>query len=84
VPTAFQDRFIDTFLNHPQSFATIAGSGLLSRIIKTLDRYGLVSLFMPIIFTALIMTMLPDYLFWILVIWVSAWLLINIIRLFKK
>jgi hypothetical protein len=84
VPNAFRDRFVDTFLNHPKSFAAIAGSGLLSRIIKTLDRYGLVSLFMPIIFTALIMTMLPDYLFWILVIWVSAWLLINIIRLFKK
>jgi hypothetical protein len=84
VLTAFQDRFVDTFLKHPESFTGIAGSGLLSRIIKTLDRYGLVSLFMPIIFTALVMTMLPDYLFWILVVWVSAWLLINIIRLFKK
>ena len=84
MPNALRDWFVDIFLNHPESFAAIAGSGLLSRIIKTLDRYGLVSLFMPIIFTALIRTMLPDYLFWILVIWVSAWLLINIIRLFKK
>jgi len=57
---------------------------LISRIIKVLDRYGLVSIFLPIIFLAIVMTMLPDYLFWILVIWVSAYIVISVIRLFKK
>jgi hypothetical protein len=77
-------RFIDTFRNHPKPFSGIAGSPLISRIIKILDRYGLVPIFMPIIFLAIVMTMLPDYLFWILVVWVSAYIVINIIKLFKK
>ena len=84
VPIRFRYRFIDTFQKHPKSFAGIAGSPLVSRIIKILDRYGLVSIFLPIIFLAIVMTMLPDYIFWILVIWVSAYIAINIIRLFKK
>jgi hypothetical protein len=84
VPLSFRHRFIDTFQKHPKPFAGIAGSPLISRIIKVLDRYGLVSIFLPIIFLAIVMTMLPDYLFWILVIWVSAYIVINIIRLFKK
>jgi hypothetical protein len=77
-------RFIDTFKNHPKPFVGITGSPLISRIIRILDRYGLVSIFLPIIFLAIVMTMLPDYLFWILVVWVSAYIAINIIRLFKK
>jgi hypothetical protein len=77
-------KYIDTFLKHPKSFAGISGSPLISRIIKVLDRYGLVSIFLPIIFLAIVMTMLPDYLFWILVIWVSAYIVISIIQLFKK
>jgi hypothetical protein len=84
VPIRFRHRFIDTFQKHPNTFAGIAGFPLISRIIKILDRYGIVSIFMPIIFLAIVMTMLPDYLFWILVIWVSAYIAINIIRLFKK
>jgi hypothetical protein len=84
VPIRFRHRFIDTFQKHPKSFVGIASSPLISRIIKILDRYGLVSIFLPIIFLAIVMTMLPDYLFWILVIWVSAYIVINIIRLFKK
>jgi len=84
VPNRFRHRFIDTFQKHPKSFAGIAASPLLSRIIKVLDRYGLVSIFLPIIFLAIVMTMLPDYLFWILVIWVSAYIVISVIRLFKK
>jgi hypothetical protein len=84
VPIRFRHRFIDTFRKHPNTFAGIAGSPLLSRIIKILDRYGLVSIFLPIIFLAIVMTMLPDYLFWILVVWVLAYIAINIIRLLKK
>jgi cellulose synthase/poly-beta-1,6-N-acetylglucosamine synthase-like glycosyltransferase len=84
VPIRFRHRFIDTFRKHPEPFAGIAGSPLISRIIKVLDRYGLVSIFLPIIFLATVMTMLPDYLFWILVIWVSAYIVISVIRLFKK
>jgi hypothetical protein len=84
VPLRFRHGFIGTFQKHPKTFAGISGSPLLSRTIKVLDRYGLVTLFMPIIFLAIVMTMLPDYLFWILVIWVSANIAINIIRLFKK
>jgi hypothetical protein len=84
VPHRLRHRFIDTFLKHPKHFAGIAGSPLISRIIKVLDRYGLVSIFLPIIFLAIVMTMLPDYLFWILVIWVSAWIIFSVIRLFKK
>ena len=84
VPHRLRDRFIDTFRKHPKSFVGIASSPLISRIIKILDRYGLVSIFLPIIFLAIVMTMLTDYLFWILVIWVSAYIAINIIRLFKK
>jgi cellulose synthase/poly-beta-1,6-N-acetylglucosamine synthase-like glycosyltransferase len=84
VPIRFRHRFIYTFQKHPKPFAGIAGPPLLSRIIKILDRYGLVSIFLPIIFLVIVMTMLPDYLFWTLVIWVSAYITINIIRLFKK
>jgi hypothetical protein len=84
LPIKYRNRFIDTFKKHPEPFAGIAGSPLLSRIVKVLDRYGLVSIFLPIIFLAIVMTMLPDYLFWILVIWVSAYIVISVIRLFKK
>ena len=54
-------KYIDTFRKHPKSFVGIAGSPLMSRIIKILDRYSLISIFLPIIFLAIVMTMLPDF-----------------------
>jgi len=79
-----RQRFIDTFQKHPKPFTGIAGSSVLKRIIKTLDRYGLVTLILPIILMAICLAMLPDYTFWILVVLVSAWLVITVIKLFKK
>ena len=69
---------------YPKPFIGIAKSRLIKRIIKGLDRFGLVTLILPIILMAIILYMLPDYIFWLLVVCVSAWLIINIIKLFKK
>ncbi len=77
-------RFIYTFEKHPKAFVGIAKSRLIPRIIKSLDRYGLVTLILPIILIAIVLSMIPDYTFWILVVLVSAWLVISVIKLFKK
>jgi hypothetical protein len=84
VPVKFRYWFIDTFKKHPEPYVGIAGSSVLKRIIKFLDRFGIVTVFLPFFLLAICLAMLPDYIFWILVIWVSAYIAINIIRLFKK
>ena len=84
MPVKFRYRFIDTFKKHPKPFAGIAGSNVLKRIIKFLDRFGIVTIFLPFVLLAIVMTMLPDYLLWLILIAIFAHLAISIIRLFKK
>ena len=84
MPIQFRDRFIDLFKKTPRTFAGIAGSGALKGIIKTLDRFGIVTIFLPFVLLAICLAMLPDYLLWLLLIAIFAHLAINIIRLFKK
>lgn len=62
VPIKFRYRFIDTFLKHPKPFIGIASSRALKSIIKTLDRFGIVTVFLPFVLLAICLAMLPDYL----------------------
>jgi len=84
VPIKFRHWFIDTFQKHPKSFAGISGSSALKSIIKTLDRFGVVTIFLLFVLLAICLAMLPDYLLWLLLIAIFAHLAISIIRLFKK
>jgi len=84
VPVKFRYRFIDLFKKTPGNFASIAGSGVLNRIIKFLDRFGIVTVFLPFVLLAIVMTMLPDYLLWIILIAIFAHLAISAIKLFRK
>jgi hypothetical protein len=84
VPVKFRHWFIDTFKKHPKSFAGIASSGALKKILKTLDRFGIVTIFLPFVLLAICLAMLPDYLLWFILIAIFAHLAISVIRLFKK
>jgi hypothetical protein len=84
VPIQFRHRFIDTFQKHPKSFAGIASSGALKGIIKTLDRFGIVTIFLPFVLLAICLAMLPDYLLWIILVAIFAHLAVSVIKLFKK
>ena len=84
MPVRFRHWYIDTFEKHPKSFAGIASSGALKGIIKTLDRFGIVTIFLPFVLLAICLAMLPDYLLWLLLIAIFAHLAISVIRLFKK
>jgi hypothetical protein len=66
------------------NFAGIAGSSVLKRIIRYLDRFGIVTVFLPFILLAICLAMLPDYLLWIILIAIFAHLAISAIRFFKK
>jgi hypothetical protein len=84
VPVQFRYWFIDTFKKHPEPYVGIAGSSVLKRIIKVLDRYGIVTVFLPFVLLAICLAMLPDYLLWLILIAIFAHLAISVIRLFKK
>jgi hypothetical protein len=61
VPVQFRYWFIDTFKKHPEPYVGIAGSGVLKRIIRYLDRFGIVTVFLPFVLLAICMAMLPDF-----------------------
>jgi hypothetical protein len=61
VPSKFRYRYIDLFKKTPGNFAGIAGSGVLKRIIKFLDRFGIVTIFLPFVLLAICLAMLPDW-----------------------
>jgi hypothetical protein len=84
VPVQFRYWFIDLFKKTPGNFAGIAGSSVLKRIIRYLDRFGIVTIFLPFVLLAICLAMLPDYLLWFILIAIFAYLAISIIRLFKK
>jgi hypothetical protein len=84
VPIKFRYRFIDLFKQTPKPFIGIASSRALKSIIKTLDRFGIVTVFLPFVLLAICLAMLPDYLLWLLLIAIFAHLAISVIRLFKK
>ena len=84
MPVQFRYWFIDTFKKHPEPYIGIAGSGVLKRIIRYLDRFGIVTVFLPFVLLAICMAMLPDYLLWFILIAIFAHLVLSVIRLFKK
>jgi len=84
VPVKFRYNFIDLFKKTPRPFVGIAGSSAIKRIIKILDRFGIVTVFLPFVLLAICLAMLPDYLLWLLLIAIFAHLAISVIRLFKK
>ena len=84
MPTKFRYRFIDLFKKTPKNFAGIAGSNVLKIIIRFLDRFGIVTIFLPFVLLAICLAMLPDYLLWLLLIAIFAHLAVSIIRLFRK
>ena len=84
VPVKFRYKFIDLFKKTPRTFAGIAGSGVLKRIIKFFDRFGIVTIFLPFVLLAICLATLPNYLLWLLLIAIFAHLAISVIKLFKK
>jgi hypothetical protein len=84
VPARFRYSYIDLFKKTPGNFAGIAGSGVLKRIIKFLDRFGIVTIFLPFVLLAICLAMLPDYLLWLILIAIFAHLVISIVKLFSK
>ena len=64
--------------------AGIAGSSVLKRIIKFLDRFGIVTIFLPFVLLAICLAMIPDYLLWIILIAIFAHLAISVVKIFKK
>ena len=84
MPVKFRNWFIDTFQKHPEPYLGIAGSSVLKRIIRYLDRFGIVTIFLPFVLLAICLAMMPDYLLWILLIAIFAHLVISVIKLFRK
>ena len=84
MPVKFRNWFIDSFKKHPEPYIGIAGSNVLKRIIKFLDRFGFVTIFLPFVLLAICLAMLPDYLLWLILIAIFAHLAVSVIKLFKK
>jgi len=84
VPVKFRYWFIHSFKKHPEPYVGIAGSSVLKRTIKFLDRFGIVTIFLPFVLLAICLAMLPDYLLWIILIAIFAHLAVSVIKLFKK
>jgi hypothetical protein len=84
VPERFRHRFIDLFKKNPRAFAGIVGSSAIKQIIKTLDRFGIVTVFLPFILLAICLAMLLDRLLWPLLIAIFAYFAIGVIKFFGK
>jgi hypothetical protein len=53
-------------------------------MIKFLDRFGIVTIFLPFVLLVICLVMLPDYLLWLILIAIFAHLVISIVKLFRK
>ena len=84
MPVSFRYRFIDLLKKTPGNFTGIAGSGVFKRLIKFLDRFGIVTVFLPFVLLAICLAMLPDYLLWIILLAIFAHLALSVIKLFKQ
>jgi hypothetical protein len=84
MPVKFRYKFIETFRKNPEPYIGIAGSRVLKRIIRFLDRFGIVTIFLPFVLLAICLAMLPDYLLWLILIAIFAHLVVSVIKLFKK
>jgi hypothetical protein len=84
MPVKFRYWFINTFKKHPEPYVGIAGSSVLKRIIRFLDRFGIVTVLLPFVLLAICLAMLPDYLLWLILIAIFAHLVISVVSLFWK
>ncbi|MCK5268144.1 MAG: hypothetical protein KAR07_08250, partial [Spirochaetes bacterium] len=83
IPQRFGHKFISAFKRNPKAFIGITKSHLIIHVIKILDKYRLVAVFMPFIALALILSILPDYLVWTIFIGSAGYLVFIVVRKFK-
>jgi hypothetical protein len=76
-------RFIDAFKHKPKAVIGITKSHHIIHAIKIIDKYRLVSVLMPFIALALILSFLPNYLVWSIFIGSAGYLVFSVIRKFK-
>jgi hypothetical protein len=63
-PGALKQILIDTFKHNPRAVIGISRSHLIVHSVKALHKYGLVSLLIPLSALALLLSFLPAYLIW--------------------
>ncbi|MFC1826284.1 hypothetical protein ACFLYZ_02695, partial [Thermodesulfobacteriota bacterium] len=83
-PWKFKNWLIDGFKRNPTAVLGITKSHLVIHSIKIFDKYGLISLIIPVTSLSLLLSFIPPYLVWIIFIGSTGYLAFLIHRKFKK
>jgi hypothetical protein len=84
MPKKFRQRFFDAFKRNPRAILGLAKSHLIIHVIKILEKYRLLSVIMPFIALALILSFLPNKVAWAVFIGSAGVLVFSIFRKFKS
>jgi hypothetical protein len=82
-PKSLKHSFIDVFKRNPKAVVGITRSHLVIHSIKALDKYGLVSLMIPVAGLSVLLVMLHPYLLWIVFFGSIMWLALSIKQILK-
>jgi len=84
IPRKLKDRFIGIFKNHPKAVIGITKTHLIIHTIKILDKYGLTALIMPFIGISLILSLIPVWALWVILIGSSGYLVFSTVHKLKQ
>jgi hypothetical protein len=76
IPEVIEAPFINAFKRNPKAVVGITRSHLIVHSIKALNKYGLVSLMIPVAGLSLLLSMLHPYLLWAVffgsIVWMAS------------
>jgi hypothetical protein len=67
-PKRWRHRFIEIFKKHPKTVIGVTKSHLVIHTLKILDKYGVTAIALPFVVLAMVLSFLPTYLVWAILI----------------
>ena len=77
-PLRVREHFINAFRHNPRAFIGITNSHLIAHSIKILEKYGVAAAAVPFVILATILSGIPAFILWLMLIAVSWYLLFRI------
>jgi len=80
IPRKLKQRFIGTFKRYPKAIIGITKTHLIIHTVKVLDKYGLAALIMPFIGISLILSLIPVWALWVILMGSSGYLVFSTVH----
>jgi len=67
-PKLWRHRFIEIFKKNPKTVIGVTKTHLVIHTLKILDKYGVAAIALPFVVLAMVLSFLPTYLVWVILI----------------